>query len=67
MGIQGKQHEKKQSNFDEKLNMNDYNFYMNIGLPITFTEHFSQRPAKRIADISSSPFHVLVRGKDHYL
>lgn len=40
---------------------------MNIGLPITFTEHFAQRPAKRIADISSSPFHVLVRGKDHYL
>ena len=31
MSIQGKQHEKKQSNFDEKLNMYDYNFYMNIG------------------------------------
>lgn len=42
MSIQGKQHEKKQSNFDEKLNMYDYNFYMNIGpFPLLLLQNIS--------------------------
>ena len=70
MSIQGKQHEKKQSNSDEKLNMYDYNFYMNIGpFPLLLLQNISlkDQPKELQTFLQVHSFHVLVRGKDHYL